>query len=78
MQVKSKLAISTVTVLLAIMLFPPRAHAYIDPATGSYVLQIVIAGIAAGAFALKMFWGRIKSLFSANSTSKEPDKDAGE
>jgi hypothetical protein len=78
MQVKSKLAMSIVMVLLAIMLFPPSAHAYIDPATGSYVLQIVIAGIAAGAFALKMFWGKIKSLFSANSTPKKSDKDTGE
>jgi len=39
------------------------AYAYLDPGTGSYVLQIVL-GIAFGAtMALRIFWTRIKNLF---------------
>jgi hypothetical protein len=40
------------------------AFAYIDPGTGSLVLQMVIAGIFSGLFAIKMFWARIKEQFN--------------
>ena len=35
------------------------ALAYIDPGTGSYVLQIAIGAALAGAFILKSFWQKI-------------------
>jgi len=45
-----------------------NAHAYLDPGTGSYLLQILAAFIVGGLFAVKMFWRRIiaflKSRFS--------------
>jgi len=37
-----------------------RAHAYIDPGTGSYLLQFAIGALFAGAFAIKAFWGKLK------------------
>jgi len=37
------------------------AHAYLDPGTGSYVFQMVIAVILSGAFTLKHFWHRLKA-----------------
>jgi hypothetical protein len=40
------------------------AHAYLDPGSGSYLLQLLIAGALGAAFALRMFWGRIKGFFS--------------
>lgn len=46
----------------------PNAYAYLDPGTGSYFFQIVIAFIAGGLFAIKLFWRKIvffiKNLFS--------------
>lgn len=47
------------------------AHAYLDPATGSIVLQAVLAGIAAGALALKTFWHRLKGLFGRNGAPED-------
>lgn len=41
-----------------------NAHAYLDPGTGSYVLQTVIAGILGGLFTLKIWWRRIAAFFS--------------
>ena len=35
------------------------AHAYLDPGTGSYILQILAAGILGGLFAVKTFWHQI-------------------
>lgn len=51
----------TATLLLALA---NDAHAYVDPGTGSYVLQIVIAGLVAGLFAIKTFWLNIVAFFS--------------
>jgi len=40
------------------------AYAYLDPGTGSYVLQMVIAGIVGGMFALKLCYRRIVKFFA--------------
>jgi hypothetical protein len=34
--------------------------AYIDPGTGSFVLQIIIGSVASAYVAVKLFWGRIR------------------
>ena len=47
------------------------AHAYVDPGTGSYVIQLVIAALAGIAFAIKIYWGRIKGLFSGASSEEQ-------
>lgn len=57
------------------------ALAYLDPGTGSIILQGLLAGIAMAAAAGSMFWRRIKavlaSLFSRkNSPSTEPSPDS--
>jgi hypothetical protein len=49
------------------------ASAYIDPGTGSLIVQAIIAGIAGGLFAIKTFWRQIKSFFS-NLFSKKTDQ----
>ena len=51
-------------------------HAYIDPGTGSLVLQAVI-GVLVGAFvAIGLFWNRtkafVRNLFSRSKKSEEP------
>ena len=40
------------------------AHAYLDPGTGSYVFQILVAGLLGFAFSIKLFWKRIVAFFS--------------
>lgn len=35
-------------------------HAYLDPGTGSMLLQVILGGIAAIGVALKLFWHRIR------------------
>ena len=41
--------------------FAPMA--YLDPGSGSYLLQILIATFVGGLFALRASWGRIRSFF---------------
>jgi hypothetical protein len=61
--------------LLAIVSAP--AYAYLDPGSGSYLLQILLAGLLGALFTLKVFWKRIVSFF-AQLFSKRPrdDQDA--
>jgi hypothetical protein len=72
-------SISILAILsLLYWLFPLKAYAYLDPGTGSYILQIILAAIVGIGFAIKLSWGRIKS-FVHNLRSKgegnEPDED---
>ena len=49
------------------------AHAYLDPGTGSYALQMSVAGVLGALFSLKMFWrgmaGKLRPRSSSNSSS---------
>ncbi|MBW1859599.1 MAG: hypothetical protein JRI70_05845 [Deltaproteobacteria bacterium] len=52
-----------VVVALLIVFSPVEALAYLDPGTGSYVVQMAIAGAVSAAFAIRIFWGRLKDMF---------------
>jgi hypothetical protein len=47
----------------AVCLFPRDAFAYLDPGTGSMVVQSVIAAVAAAAYGVRLYWGRIRGVF---------------
>lgn len=53
----------TLLTSIFVVAFSGEALAYVDPGTGSYVLQIVIAGLVAGVFAIKTFWLQIVAFF---------------
>lgn len=48
-------------VLLGCVVLPQTAPGYIDPGTGSYMLQIAIAFLLGLAFSIKVFWKKIAS-----------------
>ena len=39
---------------------PSEAHAYIDPASGSYLLQVLAAGLLGGLFFVRSAWKNVK------------------
>ena len=41
------------------LLASPDAHGYLDPGTGSMLLQVILGGIAAVGVALKLGWHKI-------------------
>ncbi len=47
------------------------AYAYLDPGTGSLLLQGLIATLAAAAATGSIYWGKIRAFFSAKKD--EPD-----
>jgi len=48
----------------ALALFSVDAYAYLDPGTGSAIIQGVIAAIAALGVTLKLYWHRIIRFFA--------------
>lgn len=51
-----------ISILLTLCLIPVTTYAYYDPGTGSYIFQLIVGGIMAGALTLKMYWVKIKAL----------------
>ena len=41
-----------------------EVYAYIDPGTGSYIIQVVIGVLLGAAFALKVYWEKVRAYFS--------------
>jgi hypothetical protein len=46
--------------------------AYLDPGTGSMILQMVVGGLLGGLLVIKLMWKRIVGLFAG----KKPESDA--
>ncbi len=57
---------SLVCLSLMIML-PGMAHAYLDPGTGSAIIQGLIAAVAMASVTLKVYWHRVLSFFQRSS-----------
>jgi hypothetical protein len=46
-------------------------YGYIDPGSGSYIIQILIAAMVAVSFTVKIFWRKIKQFFKQIFSKKE-------
>ena len=62
-------------IVVALLLMAEPAHAYIDPGTGSFVIQGIIAAIVGVGFAIKMFWHRIKAFLTGKPMPTETDDE---
>lgn len=52
----------TILTILALLIAISRpAHAYIDAGSGSYILQMSLAGLLAVVFSMKVFWTRVRA-----------------
>ena len=45
--------------------------AYVDPGTGSYLLQMALAGLLGAGYTVRMFWARITKFFGLTSSLDE-------
>ena len=68
---------SAMALLIAFMLllFPQEGYAYLDPGSGSLVVQAILAAFFALTLTIKLFWRRIKEfLTNAFSQSRQPEE----
>jgi hypothetical protein len=53
------------------MILIQNAFAYLDPGTGSYIFQVLIAAIIGGLFTIKIYWQKIKDFFINHFSRKQ-------
>ena len=61
--------------------FPSPAHAYLDPGTGSMILQILLGGVAGVLVVGRLYWHRIKEFFgikTAPDDAESQEKSEGD
>lgn len=56
-------------------LAPAGAFAYLDPATGSMLLQVILGGAAALGVALKLYWHKIRAVIGLGAKPKPKPED---
>ncbi|MCX2981308.1 hypothetical protein EYC98_10575 [Halieaceae bacterium IMCC14734] len=73
---KSK--IDQIIIGVSTLFFPSLAFSYLDPGTGSMILQSLIAVIAVSWFALKTYWYKITSFFGGKKPADLLEEDESE
>ena len=53
-------AINQTILILYIILLPSNAYAYLDPGTGSIILQAILGFIAAAIASISVYWTKFK------------------
>ena len=65
-----KRRISLVLPVFFLLLFPLNAYAYLDPGTGSVILQGILGALAALTVVLKLYWHRILKFLRIRKSEK--------
>ena len=64
-------AVQIFLTLLGCTALAAPSYAYLDPGTGSIILQSILAGIAVAMGVLRLYWYRLKAFFSGKPTKTE-------
>lgn len=65
------LAVRVFLSLLVSTVMAAPAYAYLDPGTGSIILQSILAGIAVAMGVLRLYWYRLKAFFSGKPAGSD-------
>ena len=63
-------------VLIALIIMPLPAFAYLDPTTGSMVISAIVGLFASLVLAIKTYWYRIKAFFKPKAVKSDTDDSA--
>lgn len=70
MKCKTKKLHPVFLITLLMLIFTKSAYAYLDPGTGSFIIQTLIVFSIAIAATAKIWWYKIKGLFRGNSEKR--------
>lgn len=65
-----------VIISIVLMLIVTDVFAYLDPGTGSMLLQVILGGVAAVGVALKLYWHKIMSVLGLAKDTDTEDESA--
>ena len=63
----------TLFIIFVFLFAPLKIYGYLDPGTGSYMLQILLATLIGAAYAVKVYWRKIKAYFKNIISGKESE-----
>lgn len=69
-------ALHAAPIALALLLLAEPAHAYVDPGTGSYLVQVLLALFFGVAFTLRRAWRGVIRAFLKRPEPKDSAADA--
>ncbi|PIQ71894.1 hypothetical protein COV87_00760 [Candidatus Roizmanbacteria bacterium CG11_big_fil_rev_8_21_14_0_20_37_16] len=59
----------------AFLVLPGDVHAYLDPGTGSFMIQILIGAVLGSIYFIRLYWAKLKqfvmSFFSKKTNEKK-------
>ena len=53
-------------------------HAYLDPGSGSFIIQLIVASLMGALFRLGVYWKKVKSFLSSIFKSEKDDNANGQ
>lgn len=69
----------SLSVIAGVFFLPPEdRHLYLDPGSGSFILQLAIATLLGGIFVLKAYWQKLLNLFHKDKQNIETIEDPEE
>lgn len=54
-----------------------RPHAYLDPGSGSILVQLLVAAGLGAAFAVRVYWKKLKAFFTGKKDVEETPAEEG-
>lgn len=57
------MTINIIFIIAFFLFFTKPVLAYLDPGSGSFIFQVVVATILGGIFSLKMYFRKLKNIF---------------
>ena len=54
---------SKIVIFLSFFILTTKAHAYLDPGTGSIILQAIVGAFAAFFTSIYIFWNKVKNFY---------------
>lgn len=74
---KTELTAFAAVIALFLAVLPTDANAYIDPGTGSMIIQVILAAFLGAIVTCKQWWGVLKAKLSGKPSSPPQDEIKG-
>ena len=73
---------SVILAFLLSLICTRDAYAYLDPGSGSYILQLLVAGLLGASLAIRIYWRKIRAfvsrLFGRGPVEEQSEQEDGE
>ena len=63
-----------IVIAVFLLLASIDALAYLDPGTGSMLLQVILGGVAAVGVAIKLYWHKLRAAFGLKKHEESDDE----